>query len=224
MAEQAKINYYKISLKTMDEIKEGERPTLLLHSCCGPCACWPLLFLSKKFDVTIYFNNSNIYPSSEYYRRLEELKKLLTFIERDYGYKIGLIVTPYDNENYNKALAPYKDDPEGGRRCKLCYEKRMREAYDYAEKNGFSYFCTVMSISRQKDSQVMNEIGKKLEAEHSGTKYFYSDFKKANGILLGKELRLKYGLYNQNYCGCVYSYEKRLAYDKQKALEEPEKK
>ncbi len=170
--------------------------------------------------MTIYFNNSNIYPSSEYHRRLEELKKLLIYIEKDYGYRIGLEVTPYENVSYTKALEPFKDDPEGGRRCKLCYAKRMSEAYDYAERNGFDYFCTVMSISRQKDSQVMNEIGKKLEATHSKTKYFYSDFKKANGILLGKELRLKYGLYNQNYCGCVYSYEKRLACDREKREKE----
>lgn len=212
--EKTKVNYYQVSLKEMGAIPEGNKPSLLLHSCCGPCACWPLLFLCKKFQVTIYFNNSNIYPSNEYYRRLEELKKLLVCIKTDYGYDVNLVVTPYKNEEYTRSLMPYKDDPEGGRRCKLCYEKRMKEAYDYAEANAFDYFCTVMTISRQKDSQVMNEIGKKLEQTHQKTKYFYSDFKKANGFMLGRDLRIKYGLYNQNYCGCVYSYEKRLAWDK----------
>ena len=209
-----KTNYYDISLKEIENISPNEKPKLLLHSCCGPCACWPLRFLCEHFLVTIYFNNSNIYPSSEYYRRLEELKHLLTYIKRDYGYDVSLIVTPYENEKYNNFLSPYKDDVEGGNRCKLCYEKRMKEAYDYAEANNFDYFCTVMTISRQKDSQVLNEIGKKLEATHLRTKYFYSDFKKAKGIDKGREMRINYGLYNQNYCGCIYSYIKRVEWDK----------
>lgn len=212
--EKEKVNYYKISLQELEKIPLAEKPTLLLHSCCGPCACWPLRFLCERFTVTIYFNNSNIYPTSEYNRRLEELKRLLTYLKKDYGYDVGLIVTPYRNKEYNRFLAPHKDDVEGGNRCKMCYEKRMDESYDYAESHDFDYFCTVMTISRQKDSQILNEIGKKLEKKHKKTKYFYSDFKKAKGIDVGREMRIHYGLYNQNYCGCVYSYEKRLEWDK----------
>lgn len=212
--EKAKTNYYKISLDEIKEIPLNTNPTLLLHSCCGPCACWPLRFLCEHFRVTIYFNNSNIYPGAEYTRRLEELKHLLTYLKRDYGYDVPLVITSYSNVGYNNFLAPFKDDPEGGRRCKLCYEKRMSEAYDYAEAHDFDYFCTVMTISRQKDSQVMNEIGKKLEEKHKKTKYFYSDFKKAKGIDIGRQMRIQYGLYNQNYCGCIYSYLKRLEWDK----------
>ncbi len=213
MTEPIKINYYKISLDEIAKIPAGFKPTLLLHSCCGPCACWPLKFLCNHFKVTIFFNNSNIYPSEEYFRRLNELKKLLRELKKDYGFDVPLIVMPYENEKYNKDLEPYKDEPECGKRCKLCYAKRMKEAYDYAETNSFDYFTTVMTISRQKNSQVMNEIGHSLEMSHPGTKYFYSDFKKDNGILKGKEMREHYNLYNQNYCGCIYSYQKRLEWD-----------
>ena len=89
----------------------------------------------------------------------------------------------------------------------ICYRKRMGEAYDYAEENGFDYFTTVMTISRQKNSLILNSIGKELEAKHSKTKYFYSDFKKDDGIEKGKALRDKYGLYQQLCCGCKYTYE-----------------
>ncbi len=201
-----KINYY---LESLDLIKEADslkdRKSLCMHVCCGPCSCWPLLFLCPHFDLTLYFNNSNIYPESEFVRRLEELKKLLAYIKRDYGYEIKLVVKPYDYQNYVKDLLPFSNEPEGFNRCQICYEKRMAEAYDYAEENGFDYFTTVMTISRQKNSQIMNLIGQELEKNHKKTKYFYSDFKKDNGSLKGKEIRERYDLYNQLYCGCEFS-------------------
>lgn len=213
-----KINYYKVSLEEISKLDPILKPKLLMHACCGPCSCFPLTFLCPHFDVTIYFNNSNIYPTEEYERRLEELKKLLECYRTDYGWDVKLIVTPYENEKYMKDLMPYQDLREGGVRCRLCYEKRMSEAYDYAEEHDFDYFCTVMTISRQKDSQIMNSIGKKLEESHKKTRYFYSDFKKMDGLAKAKELRLKYDLYNQQYCGCQISYGGYL-----KRLEDKEK-
>jgi predicted adenine nucleotide alpha hydrolase (AANH) superfamily ATPase len=216
---EAYVNYYKKSLAIIDSLPKDKKPTLLLHACCGPCACWPLRFLAPYFNVTIMYNNSNIYPEKEYQRRLGELKKLLTYLERDYGIHVGLVVPPYNNEAYNVDLEPYADLPEGQKRCFICFHKRMKEAYDYAEKMGFDYFTTVMSISRQKDSQVLNKIGASLESEHQHTKYFYSDFKKAKGIDIGREMRLQYNLYNQLYCGCKYTYEKGQAKAKEKGLD-----
>lgn len=215
-----KVNYYLKSLEEIKKISSDKKPTLLLHACCGPCSCFPIVFLCPHFDVTIYYNNSNIYPREEYQRRLEELKKLLTYIQKDYGYFVNLIVPSYDNEEYtNRVLEPLKEYPEGSLRCFACYEERMSNAYDYAEQHNFDYFTTVMSISRQKSSQKMNEIGAKLEANHSHTKYFYSDFKKNKGIDEGREMKNHYGLYSQTYCGCIYSYNSRLEYDRKKALE-----
>ena len=179
---EKKINYYDKSMQILDNLGDlQQKPRLLLHACCGPCSCFPLTFLCPHFDVTIYFNNSNIYPSEEYYRRLNELKKLLISFKKDYGYDVKIIETKYDNDSYNKVLEPFKDQPEGQNRCFICYEKRMDEAYKFANENSFDFFTTVMSISRQKNSQKLNEIGAKLEQKYPNTKYFYSDFKKKNG-------------------------------------------
>lgn len=219
-----KVNYYLKSLEELKSISADKKPRLLLHACCGPCSCFPLIFLCPHFEVTIYYTNSNIYPSEEYERRLEELKKLLKYIERDYGFIVNLIVPPYDNIAYTKnILEPLKDYPEGSFRCFACYEARMSEAYDYAENNGYDYFTTVMSISRQKSSQKMNEIGAKLEKNHKTTKYFYSDFKKNKGIDEGRAMKNHYGLYSQTYCGCIYSYKARLEYDLKKKKESLDK-
>lgn len=201
-----KTNYYLESLKEIKEIKEefkDKKPKLLLHACCAVCASWPLEFLSEVFDVTVFFNNSNIWPQSEHDRRLEELKRYLieefdgdiTVIERDYNY-----------ESYMEPLNPYKEDPEGWRRCFMCYTKRMDEAYHFASDHGYDFFTTVMSISRQKDSQKMNEIGHALSKKYPNVRYFYSDFKKAGGQTRKNELSAKHDLYRQDYCGCKYSY------------------
>ncbi len=213
-----KINYYERGeeiLSSLDPSKPKLR--LLLHACCGPCSCFPLTYLCPRFDVTIYYNNSNIYPSEEFIKRLETLKELLAKLKDEYGFVVDLIVPPYDNDGYNAALKPYGNTPERGGRCLFCYEKRMAEAYDFAEKEGFDFFCTVMTISRQKDSQILNAIGTKLEKNHPTCHYFYSDFKKKDGALKGREIRQRYNLYNQLYCGCVYSYAEML--ERQKAKE-----
>lgn len=207
---KGKVNYQRICEETIANLPSFPKPKLLLHVCCGPCGCYPLTYLCPHFDVTIYYANSNIYPAEEYQRRLATLKELLTYLKRDYGFDIGLVVPPYENEAYTKKLEPLKDVPEFGERCFLCYGLRLEESYDYAEAHGFDYFTTVMTVSRQKNSQKLNEIGKALDSKYAHTRYLYSDFKKQKGLEIGTEIRKKYDLYNQNYCGCVYSYEDML--------------
>jgi predicted adenine nucleotide alpha hydrolase (AANH) superfamily ATPase len=204
-----KINYYLESQKEIRKIREeykDRKPKLLLHACCAPCAGWPLEFLHDIFDVTIYYNNSNIWPEKEYVRRRDELLRLIHEAWHD---EISVIIPAYDNETYTAALEPMKDDPEGWTRCFFCYAKRMEEAFVYAEENGFDYFTTVMTISRQKDSQKLNEIGKKLAQKHPSVAYFCSDFKKKGGQVRRDEIVEEYDLYHQDYCGCIYSYQSR---------------
>lgn len=202
-----KVNYYQKSLDIIHDLQaKHERPKLLLHACCAVCAGWPLEFLHETFDVTVFYNNSNIWPQEEFERRRDELLRLIHEI---YGEDIPVIIPSYDNVSYTKELEPMKDDPEGWQRCFYCYEKRMNEAFQYAKENGFDYVTTVMSISRQKDSQKLNEIGERLEKKYPGVKYLYSDFKKKGGQVRRDEIVKEYDLYAQDYCGCIYSYQER---------------
>ena len=198
---RADYNGYKESLKEIERIHQsGKRPTLCMHVCCAVCSCWPLEFL-KDFDVTIYYTNSNIYPSEEYWRRLNELKQFLKEVHPE----VKLVEAKYDNEAYTQKISVLKDEPEKGKRCIMCYGLRMNEAYRYAHEHHFDYFCTVMTISRQKPSKLLNTIGEELSNKYPNTKYFYSDFKKHNGILRRNEIQKEYNLYEQRHCGCRYS-------------------
>ncbi len=193
------MNNYRKHLEDMKEI-EG-RPSLLLHVCCGVCSVYPLVYLREHFHITVYYGNSNIYPYEEYERRLGALREYLGILHDE---EISLVIPSYDNDSYTKELSLYDDHREGGTRCYHCYEMRMKEAYDYAEKEGFDYFTTVMSISNRKNADYLNEIGERL-SEGRNTKYLHADFKKADGITKNEEMNRELSLYHQNYCGCVYS-------------------
>ena len=198
--------YYRMMEESLKEIKNlDKKPTLLLHSCCAPCNAYPLELLVNYFDLTLMYNNSNIYPETEYLRRLEELKKYVDYINTKYNVNIKIIETTYNNIEYNKILEPFKDQKEGLDRCKLCYKTRMNEAYKYASDNNFDYFTTVMTISRQKNSIVLNNIGIELSKLYPNTKYFISDFKKNKGIDKGLEIAKEHNMYRQDYCGCIFS-------------------
>lgn len=194
------MNNYQKHLAQIQKL--NHKPTLLLHVCCGVCSVYPLIYLRKYFDVTIYFSNSNIYPYEEFMNRLNALN---TYLNKLNDSSIKLIVAPYDNTNYTKLIEPLKNEPEGGKRCKLCYKLRMEETFAYALKEKYEYCTTVMSISNRKNADYINEIGEELEKEYSPVKYLYADFKKGDGITLNDKLNKDLNLYHQNYCGCIYS-------------------
>ena len=189
--------------KHQKQIRELKgRPDLLIHICCGVCSVYPLIYLRKYFKITIFFSNSNIYPYSEFKKRLNALKTYLEYLKDD---EIKLIVDKYDNEEYTKKISVYKDEPEGGRRCKLCYTLRMEETFKYASLHHYPYCTTVMSISNRKNATWLNEIGAKLQEKYPEVTYLYADFKKDDGIIRNDEMNKKLNLYHQNYCGCIYS-------------------
>ena len=204
-------NYQRILEKQLQNIEISEKkPKLLIHACCGPCFTIPHEILKNYFDITILYNNSNIYPKEEHDRRLAELKKYLS----DIGVKIEVIETKYDNENYNKDLEPRAADKEGHERCRICFRKRLREGFEYASKNGYEYFGTVMTISRYKNAQDINKIGEQLALEYPTVKWLYKKKKKNDGYEKSLIIIKEHEMYFQEYCGCKYSYE---AYLKKKA-------
>lgn len=198
-----KINYQLVLDKKIAEFqKNGIRPRLLLHCCCAPCSSYVMEYLSMYMDITCYYYNPNISPEEEYTKRADELLSLIG--------KMPLTVTPeaiiaeYDPESFEAISAGRENEAEGGARCFECYRLRLGKTAEYAKEHGYDYFTTTLSISPYKNAAKLNEIGCKL-SETVGIPYLYSDFKKKGGYIRSCQLSAEYGLYRQNYCGCIYS-------------------
>ncbi len=196
-------NYQKELEELLKKIETEEKvPTLLLHSCCGPCSSYVLEYLSNYFSITVFYYNPNIFPETEYYYRANEQKQFIEQIPQKYP--IQFVEGSYDTKRFYDAVKGHEAEPEGGERCHSCYQLRLREAMEIAEKEGFDYYTTTLSISPHKNSKWLNEIGEQL-CEGKRVKYLPSDFKKKNGYKRSVELSSEYGMYRQDYCGCVYS-------------------
>lgn len=180
----------------------GGAPTLLLHACCAPCSSYVLEYLSQYFKITLFYYNPNISPEEEYRKRIGEVRRLLA--ELPVKYPVSLLEGKYDPQRFFETAKGRENEPEGGARCALCYELRLREAAREAKERGFDWFTTTLSVSPYKHAQTLNGIGAVLEQEY-GVRYLYSDFKKRGGYQRSIELSHIYGLYRQNYCGCVFS-------------------
>ncbi len=176
---------------------------VLLHICCAPCATTPIERLREQGNEVIgYFYNPNIHPEQEYKKRLEQMEKLAK--------KIDLIYFEgnYEKNEWLKQCSKFKDEPEGGKRCELCYKMRLEKTASYA-KNNFDAFTTTLTISPHKNSELINRIGKEI-GERYNIKFLEMDFKKTDssgkdGFKRSIVLSKKYNLYRQNYCGCIYS-------------------
>lgn len=201
MKQTPKVNYQLELDKTLAKITaENKRPTLLLHSCCAPCSSYVLEYLTKYFDITIFYYNPNISPENEYRHRVDEQQRLIS----EMGVDVKFIEGNYEPKKFYEMAKGLENEPERGARCLKCYRMRLEESAKIAKENNFDYFTTTLSISPQKDAAVLNEIGKQLSAEY-GIPYLFSDFKKKGGYKRSIELSAKFHLYRQNFCGCVYS-------------------
>ena len=196
------MNYQKIMDQMLEQLDTKKPQKLLLHACCGPCSSYVLEYLSKYFEITIFYYNPNISPESEFIKRVEELKKLISVMPLEN--KVEVVVPDYDGKIFYETIKGHEQDKEGGERCYLCYKLRMENSCKYAKENNYDFFTTTLSISPYKNSDWLNEIGEDLEKEYD-IKYLYADFKKKNGYKRSIELSKIYNLYRQDYCGCVYS-------------------
>lgn len=183
------------------------KPGILLHSCCGPCSSSVLELLSKYFDVTVLWYNPNLYPEAEYDKRLETQKQLIDAIAEN-GVQAKLLVEPWRSEDYFSRIKGLENEPEEGKRCLECFRIRLEETARIASERGFEWFCTTLTVSSRKDAVAINAIGREVEAKY-GVKWLPSEFKKREGNHRSIILSEKYGLYRQEYCGCVFSLANR---------------
>ena len=181
--------------------KVGERPSLLLHACCAPCSSACIERIKDFFDITVYYYNPNIDGLEEYAKRLKEQERLCEALG------VKLISKTYCPEEFYAVAKGLEDAPEGGARCEKCFYLRLKKTAEKAKEKGFSFFATTLTLSPLKNAALLNLTGERV-AEETGVKWLPSDFKKRGGYQKSIELSNEYGLYRQNYCGCVFSKNK----------------
>lgn len=201
-----KENYQIKMEEIIHSIDSNKVPKLLLQACCAPCSSYVLELLSNYFKITIVYYNPNIYPVSEYEKRLTEVRKLVKLIKTNNP--IDILEVDYDNNSFKNISKGLENEKEGGVRCHKCYYLRMEKVAELAKKYNYDYFTTTLSISPYKDAQILNRIGEVLEEKYQ-VKYLYADFKKKEGYKRSIELSKQFNLYRQEYCGCKYSMPKK---------------
>ncbi|MDD5726615.1 MAG: epoxyqueuosine reductase QueH [Patescibacteria group bacterium] len=174
-------------------------PRLLLHACCGVCSSYVPEKLIPEFDVTIYFENSNLYPEQEFYRRQEAAQTMAQ------GFGLPFITADYQSREWFRHVRGLAQEPEHGARCEKCIAFRLDRTMEYAKNNGFDWVATTLSVSRRKNVDQINRLGHQL-AEQYCLRFLGKDWKKENGEVISQERAKQAGIYRQDYCGCVYSY------------------
>ncbi len=203
---QPKINYQIEMERTIQRLQQrGERPKLVLHACCAPCSSAVLERLHETFEVIVYYYNPNIAPEDEFRHRAEEQERLVAQMPLK---DVRVVEGPYDPERFYALVRGLEQETEGGARCGVCFEMRLRRTAEFAREVGAKYFTTTLSISPLKDAQRLNALGIAIGNE-MGVDYLCSDFKKKNGYRRSCELSEIYGLYRQDYCGCIFSQRER---------------
>ncbi|MDR2131740.1 MAG: epoxyqueuosine reductase QueH [Clostridiales Family XIII bacterium] len=183
-----------------------DKPSLLLHSCCGPCSTSVVERLMSRYRVTIFFYNPNISDEEEYGRRRAAQ---LDFVERYNGSAdkpdtLHCIEGKYDSEVFEAAIVGLETAPEGGARCRVCFRLRLEKTAETAVLRGFDSFATTLTVSPHKDCETIARIGGELALRYR-VSYLAENFRKDDGYRRAVELSKRYGLYRQTYCGCRFS-------------------
>ncbi|MDI6808719.1 MAG: epoxyqueuosine reductase QueH [Candidatus Eisenbacteria bacterium] len=174
------------------------RKSLALHVCCGPDATSAIERLVYQYDVVPFFYNPNIYPEKEYLKRLEESRKACG------RWDLILTAGAYETEVWSQKTTGLEEEPEGGKRCRVCYAVRLEKTALFARENGCDFFSTVLTVSPHKDSRLIIALGREVGVR-TGVEFLCENFKKKDGFKRSIELSKEMNLYRQNYCGCIHS-------------------
>lgn len=176
---------------------------ILLLSCCAPCSCAVIKKLKEdSVCFAVLFYNPNIYPKEEYEKRRDEQKRLCEM------WNIEFIELEYNPEDWLKMATPYKDEPERGKRCSLCFKFRLKRAMEYAQSEGYCRVASVLGVSRWKKLEQVNAAAALASAE-TGVKYMEIEGRKHGMQEARARLIKELNLYNQTYCGCIFSLKNR---------------
>ncbi|MDY6836136.1 MAG: epoxyqueuosine reductase QueH [Chloroflexota bacterium] len=169
---------------------------VVLHVCCGVCASSVSeRLIDEGHELIGFFYNPNIHPVNEYKRRLQSADKVARLL------RFPLVEDSYDQERWLLQASSLESEPEGGKRCELCFQLRLERTYKYLVDSGWDIFTTTLTCSPHKSAEVVNRVGQSI----GGDRFLIRDFKKESGFNRSIQMAKQWKLYRQKYCGCKYS-------------------
>ena len=174
---------------------------VLLHACCAPCSSAIVEWMMQhEVHPTIFYYNPKIFPREEYEIRKNESKRHaeslgLTWIDGD-----------YEHEAWLQNVCGLEGEPERGRRCDQCFLLRLTVAAKKAKELGLHYFTTTLASSRWKSLDQIERAGLQAEQTVDGVTFWAQNWRKGGLYERRNQLLKEYAFYNQQYCGCEFSY------------------
>jgi len=172
---------------------------ILFHVCCAPCGGYLSKVFFKNFEPVLFFYNPSIWPKEEYEKRLNEVKK---FCQKE---KIKLIEGEDENDFWLEKIKGFEKEPEGGGRCKICFQLRLEKTAQRAKELGIKNFSTSLAISPYKNLSLIKEIGEKIAQEYNLNFIVFDETEKNVLWPKARDFSKKENFYHQRYCGCFYS-------------------
>lgn len=170
---------------------------VLLHICCGPCSITTIRTLKDQgVEVTGLFYNPNIHPLTEYVKRRDGCLE----VAEKYGVKVIVKDDGYLPQDWFRAVA-YREN----NRCFHCYAMRLERTASIAKRGGFDAFTSTLLYSKMQKHDEIAALGRDLGTPK--TRFLYHDFRE--GWKEGIEISREWGIYRQQYCGCLYSENER---------------
>ncbi|XVG95187.1 epoxyqueuosine reductase QueH [Eubacteriales bacterium KG127] len=189
---------------SFDNIEKLDKPTVLLHSCCGPCSTSVIERLVPDYNIVVYFYNPNIDDEGEYEKRKATQKEFINEYNQLNKTCIAFVEGDYDREKFYFAVEGLEKEPEGGMRCPICFKLRLDKTADKAIEMGIAMFATTLTVSPHKNYRMISAIGREI-ARGKNLEFLDLDFKKKAGFQKSIEMSKEYDLYRQNYCGCSFA-------------------
>lgn len=173
---------------------------LVLMSCCAPCSAGAIKQLVDGqipgvSEFIVLFYNPNIFPDTEYQKRLNEQIKYCD------AHGVRHVELEYDHDAWRNAVRGMEDAPERGPRCSACFAFRFCRAAKWARENGYNAIASVFGVSRHKNQSQVDDAG---DIACGDIKYLPIKWDEN----LRQTINRASDFYRQNYCGCEFSIRK----------------
>lgn len=173
----------------------GTDKRILLHICCAPCATYPIERLRElAFSVSGYWYNPNIHPFAEHQMRRASLEA--------YAVQVKLPMLWHEAYEMPAFLQRVVGKERFRQRCALCYAMRLEQTAHVASEQSYDAFTTTLLISPYQDQAMIRQIGERM-GQRYGVSFFFENLRQ--GWHVRGKLARACDLYQQQYCGCIYS-------------------